>query len=133
MIPDWVLSIGGASLVALGGGLLLVAAWGVVILPDALSRQHAATKAGTLALASLLVGALLLEPSASWAWRILLLLGFLMATLPVASHVLARAALDDTEPPSQEQTMAPNDQQAGNRRSDAQNKNAQPLVGRFLL
>jgi multicomponent Na+:H+ antiporter subunit G len=110
MIPDWVLSIGGASLVALGGGLLLVAAWGVVILPDALSRQHAATKAGTLALASQLVGALLLEPSASWAWRILLLLGFLMATLPVASHVLALAALDDTEPPPQEQTMAPNDQ-----------------------
>ncbi|MEW6467103.1 MAG: monovalent cation/H(+) antiporter subunit G [Pseudomonadota bacterium] len=110
MITDWVLSTGGASLVALGGGLLLVAAWGVVILPDALSRQHAATKAGTLALASLLVGALLLEPSASWAWRILLLLGFLMATLPVASHVLARAALDDTERPSQEQTMTPDDQ-----------------------
>lgn len=107
MIPDWVLSTGGASLVTLGGGLLLVAAWGVVILPDALSRQHAATKAGTLALASLLVGALLLEPSAGWAWRILLLLGFLMATLPVASHVLARAALDATEPPTQEQTMTP--------------------------
>lgn len=107
MIPDWVLSTGGAILVALGGSLLLVAAWGVVILPDALSRQHAATKAGTLALAALLVGTLLLEPHASWAWRILLLLGFLLATLPVASHVLARAALGGTNLPTREETAKP--------------------------
>lgn len=110
MTSVWALSTLGASLVALGGALLLVAAWGVVILPDTLSRQHAATKAGTLALTSLLIGALLLQPSASWAWRILLLLGFLMATLPVASHVLARAALGDITPLSQEETMTPKDQ-----------------------
>ena len=35
----------GLALCLLGAVLLLIAAWGVVRLPDALSRQHAATKA----------------------------------------------------------------------------------------
>ena len=39
-----------------GGVLLLIAAWGVIALPDALSRQHAATKAGTFALAMVCIG-----------------------------------------------------------------------------
>jgi hypothetical protein len=41
----------GGVLIAGGGLLLAIAAWGVLVLPDALARQHAATKAGTLALA----------------------------------------------------------------------------------
>jgi multicomponent Na+:H+ antiporter subunit G len=81
------------ALVGLGALLLVIAAWGVIALPDALSRQHAATKAGTLALALVLIGAWLLFPDAAWAWRLALILGFLLATLPVASHLLARAAV----------------------------------------
>jgi multicomponent Na+:H+ antiporter subunit G len=77
----------------LGAGLLVVAAWGVVALPDALARQHAATKAGTLALALVCVGAMLASADIEWAWRLVLILGFLLATLPVASHLLARAAV----------------------------------------
>ena len=42
-------------LIGLGAALLVIAAWGVIRLPDALSRQHAATKAGTLALALVLL------------------------------------------------------------------------------
>ncbi|GAB4206945.1 MAG: hypothetical protein Fur0019_10780 [Tibeticola sp.] len=110
MTIEWAMSPLGAGMVALGGGLLVIAALGVVILPDALSRQHAATKAGTLALASLLVGALLLEPHAGWTWRILLLLGFLLATLPVASHLLARAALGDINPSTTQKSVKPSDQ-----------------------
>lgn len=82
-----------ALLLAAGGLLLLVAAWGVITLPDALSRQHAATKAGTLALALALLGAAAAMPQADWLWRLALILGFLLATLPVASHLLARAAV----------------------------------------
>ena len=82
-------------LLGLGAVLLVIAAWGVITLPDALSRQHAATKAGTLALALICVGALVLEPSVSWAWRLALVLGFLIVTLPVASHLLARAAVEE--------------------------------------
>ncbi len=80
-------------LIGLGAALLVIAAWGVIGLPDALSRQHAATKAGTLALALVLIGAWLIMPSGEWAWRLGLILGFLLVTLPVASHLLARAAV----------------------------------------
>lgn len=83
----------GTVLVGLGGLLLVIAAWGVVVLPDALARQHAATKAGTLALVAVGLGAMLLVRDAAWTWRLLLILGFLLATLPVASHLLARAAV----------------------------------------
>jgi len=82
-----------AVLVVAGALLLVLAAWGVVVLPDALSRQHAATKAGTLALALVCFGAMLLAQDGGWTWRLALILGFLLATLPVASHLLARAAV----------------------------------------
>lgn len=84
-------------LIAIGAGLLVIAAWGVIVLPDALSRQHAATKAGTLALALVLIGAWLLMPIGEWAWRLVLILGFLLTTLPVASHLLARAAVVEAD------------------------------------
>jgi len=83
----------GAVLLIAGALLLVVAAWGVIQLPDALSRQHAATKAGTLALALVCAGSMLLVPEGEWLWRLLLILVFLLATLPVASHLLARAAV----------------------------------------
>lgn len=76
-----------------GGLLLVLAAWGLIVLPDALARQHSATKAGTFALALVCVGAMVFGGSFEWAWRLLLIVGFLMATLPVASHLLARAAV----------------------------------------
>ena len=88
MIP-----LAGAALLAAGAALLVIAAWGVVVLPDALARQHAATKAGTLALALVCIGAMLIAGDPGWTWRLLLILGFLVATLPVASHLLARAAV----------------------------------------
>lgn len=87
------MSVVALVLIGLGAALLVIAAWGVIRLPDALSRQHAATKAGTLALTLVLMGAWLLVPTVEWAWRLGLILGFLMATLPVASHMLARAAV----------------------------------------
>jgi len=82
-----------AALIGAGALLLVVAAWGVITLPDALARQHAATKAGTLALALICIGAAAAMPQADWAWRLALIVGFLLATLPVASHLLARAAV----------------------------------------
>jgi multicomponent Na+:H+ antiporter subunit G len=82
-----------ASLFLLLGTLMLVvAAVGVVKLPDALSRQHAATKAGTLALALLCLGAVLSAPAEGSGWRLLAIVLVLLLTMPVASHLLARAA-----------------------------------------
>jgi multicomponent Na+:H+ antiporter subunit G len=91
------MSVIASLLLVIGAVLLVIAAWGVITLPDALSRQHAATKAGTLALALVLLGAGLLMPSGEWGWRLALILGFLIATLPVASHLLARAAVVEAE------------------------------------
>lgn len=80
-------------LLMLGGAVLLViAALGLWTLPDALARQHAATKAGTLSLTLLLFGAGLLAEDSGWWWRIAVVAVLLICTLPVASHMLARAA-----------------------------------------
>lgn len=87
------MTLAGTLFLLLGGLVLVIAAWGVVILPDALARQHAATKAGTLALALIGLGAALMHPEFEWLWRLILIVGFLLVTLPVASHLLARAAL----------------------------------------
>lgn len=86
------MSVLGFILAGLGVLLLVVAALGLFLLPDALSRQHAATKSGTLALGLLLVGAAIVAGDPAWWWRVGLILAFLLLTLPVASHMLARAA-----------------------------------------
>jgi multicomponent Na+:H+ antiporter subunit G len=85
-------TLAGAVLIVLGVLLLLVAAIGLFALPDALARQHAATKSGTLALGLVLAGAWLHAGLPGWGWRVLVLLGLLVVTLPVASHMMARAA-----------------------------------------
>ncbi|HHW78931.1 MAG TPA: monovalent cation/H(+) antiporter subunit G [Xanthomonadaceae bacterium] len=92
----------GLALCLLGAVLLLIAAWGVVRLPDALSRQHAATKAGTLALTVFAVGAGLLMSEWAWIGRLLVLVALLLLTLPLASHALARAAVREMETASGE-------------------------------
>jgi multicomponent Na+:H+ antiporter subunit G len=86
------MSTAGFVIALLGIGLLVVAAIGLFRLPDALARQHAATKSTTLALALILIGAAIHAPEEGWWWRVSALLLLLLATLPVASHMLARAA-----------------------------------------
>lgn len=82
----------GWALMIVGAALLAVAALGLLRLPDALSRQHAATKAATLALGVMLAGLAVLQPSLAWWIRIGALVALLVVTVPVASHALARAA-----------------------------------------
>ncbi len=77
--------------------VLLIAAVGVLRLPDALSRQHAATKAGTLAISLFAVGLALVAGEAAWTWRLLALIMILLTTLPLASHALARAGVIERE------------------------------------
>jgi multicomponent Na+:H+ antiporter subunit G len=87
-----------AAIFMVSGALLLVlAAWGVIVLPDTVSRQHAATKAGTLSLAMILIGVMFLEPELDWIVRLGFIVLFLLTTLPLASHMLARAAIQEQE------------------------------------
>jgi len=78
--------------------ILLIAALGVYRLPDALSRQHATTKAATLSLTLFALGAGLLAWDWAWTWRLLVLVMILFAALPLASHALGRAAADARSP-----------------------------------
>ncbi len=86
------MSLLGWGLLLLGAALLAVAALGVLRLPGALAKQHAATKAATLALGVMVLGVAALYPDAAWWGRLALLIAVLLATLPLASHALARAA-----------------------------------------
>ena len=76
--------------------LLMIAAVGIVRLPDALSRQHAATKAATLSISLFVLAMIIIAAASNWGWdwivRLLAILIFLLLTLPLASHALARAS-----------------------------------------
>lgn len=76
---------------ALGAIFLLIAAVGVIRLPDVLQRMHSATKAGTLGTALMLLGVALggtVDDSGS-AW---LPIAFLLLTLPLGAQLLGRAS-----------------------------------------
>lgn len=77
--------------------VLMIAAFGILRLPNALARQHAATKAATLAVSLFAVGLGLVVGEAAWTWRLLVLVTILLMTLPLASHALARAGIAESE------------------------------------
>ncbi|TYL51489.1 monovalent cation/H(+) antiporter subunit G [Nocardioides sp. BGMRC 2183] len=91
-----------AAICMLSGALFaLIAALGVLRLPDLLSRMHAATKPQVLGLLLVLTG-LGLHVREPELIGILVLIGFFqMITSPVATHMVGRAAfrarLVDTE------------------------------------
>lgn len=74
-----------------GAGLCLIAAFGVLRLPDFFMRMHAATKAGVAGCGLLLVGVAFAEPSAGMWIKVIIAIAFLLLTQPIAGHLLARA------------------------------------------
>jgi multicomponent Na+:H+ antiporter subunit G len=82
----------GWLLCTVGIVVILVAAIGLIRLPDALSRQHAATKAGTVAVILFASGVAMIAQDSAWTWRLLVIVVLLLCTLPLASHALSRAA-----------------------------------------
>ncbi|WP_052122371.1 monovalent cation/H(+) antiporter subunit G [Chelonobacter oris] len=89
------LEISGLIFLLLGGFSLAISALGIHILPNTLSKQHAATKAGTLSITLVSLGAILIAWDWAWTIRLLIISLFLILTLPIASHMLARAAVKD--------------------------------------
>ena len=79
-------------LVLLGGGFMLVAAVGVLRMPDLFMRMHAATKAGTLGAGLLLTAVAVNFGSTGIAVRAIAAFVFLFLTAPIAAHVIGRAA-----------------------------------------
>ena len=81
------------SLLLLSGALFaLVAALGIVRLPDLYTRMHAASKAGTVGSGLLLFAAGIESGEIAVFARSLAGFVFFILTAPVAAHLLARAA-----------------------------------------
>ena len=89
--------IGGVLICLMALVILLIAAAGVIRLPDALARQHAATKAATLAVSIFAIGIGIAVWNAQWTWKLALVIAILLLTMPLASHALARAGVDELE------------------------------------
>ena len=79
-------------LVLLGAFFALVAAIGLLRMPDLLMRMHAATKAGTLGAGLFLVAVAVSFGDSGVTVRVLAAIVFLFLTAPVAAHVIGRAA-----------------------------------------
>lgn len=90
------LPIIGAILTVVGSVFILLAAIGLVRMPDLYTRIQAGTKASTLGTILVLLGLALVYPA--WAWKLVLLIAFVAITNPISSHVLARAAARSGEP-----------------------------------
>ncbi len=85
---------GGLSvvLVILGAAFMLVAAIGVVRMPDLLTRMHASTKAGALGGGLLLLAVAVHFGELGITSRALAGVAFMILTAPVAAHMIGRAA-----------------------------------------
>ena len=75
----------------LGSLFCLVAAVGVVRLPDALTRMHAGTKAGTLGTGLLIIAVALFYHQLGISLRAATVLALVLLTAPVAAHLIGRA------------------------------------------
>lgn len=81
-----------AILILIGSLFILVAAIGVFRFPDVYCRMHAATKAGAFGGAILAIAAGL-KLEGNWVWvEVVFLVLFFYTTMPIAAHLIARAA-----------------------------------------
>ncbi len=76
-----------------GGGFCLIAAIGILRLPDTLTRMHASTKAGTLGSTLVLVAAMLVFWQGLVTAKGVAAVLFLLLTAPIAAHMIGRASV----------------------------------------
>lgn len=75
----------------LGASLMLLAAVGLVRLPDLPSRMHATTKSGALGTSVIMLAVILAYTETAVTARAIAIICFIMLTSPVAAHVIGRA------------------------------------------
>jgi multicomponent Na+:H+ antiporter subunit G len=81
-----------AVLQMVGAFFMLLAALGVLRLPDLFMRLQAATKASTLGVGCLLLGVAVHFQDLAVTTRAMLIIAFFFLTAPVGAHMIARAA-----------------------------------------
>ncbi|MCR6673365.1 monovalent cation/H(+) antiporter subunit G [Devosia ginsengisoli] len=87
----------GCILLLLGALFSLIAAIGVVRLPDLYTRMHAASKAGAVGGGLVLLAVALLCFDVGVGLRAIIGFVFLLLTTPVSAHLLARASYRTTD------------------------------------
>ena len=81
-----------SALLIIGSIFCLVAAVGMLRLPDTLIRMHAATKAGTLGAGCILAAEAVIAAELGTTLKAIAAIVFLLLTAPVAAHLIGRAA-----------------------------------------
>lgn len=79
------------TLVLSGASLMLLAALGLLRLPDLLTRMHATTKAAALGVILIMLAVAMHFAEVGVAARALAIIIFILMTAPVAAHVIGRA------------------------------------------
>ena len=85
-------SVIASALMIVGSLFCLVAAVGMLRLPDTLIRMHAATKAGTLGAGCILMAEAVVAAELGATIKAIAVIVFLLLTAPVAAHLIGRAA-----------------------------------------
>ncbi|QLF69811.1 Na+/H+ antiporter subunit G [Peteryoungia desertarenae] len=99
---DLVVAILTAAIVVVGALFSLLAAIGIIRLPDLYTRMHAASKAGTVGSGLLLLAVGIHSGEYSVFFRALAGIIFFILTAPIAAHLLAKAAHSVGYPMSKE-------------------------------
>lgn len=89
-----IVALAGSAIVLLGSLFMVVGALGVVRMPDVFTRLHAASVSDTFGVGLILVGLILVGGLSLVSVKLGFLFAFLFLTGPVATHAVARAALD---------------------------------------
>lgn len=79
-------------LLLLGAIFMLLAAVGLVRMPDVLMRLHSSTKSATLGVGLIMLGVALIFGDFAIGIRALAIVVFMFSTAPVAAHMIGRAA-----------------------------------------
>lgn len=91
MTHDVVLIITGVIML-IGAAFAVIAAIGLLRLPDIYTRTHAASKAGTLGSGLMLLALAVFSQELDVVTRAIAAIVFFLLTAPISSHLLARSA-----------------------------------------
>ena len=82
-----------SALLILGALFALIAAIGIVRMPDIYCRMHAATKAGAFGVSLILLALCVAMPTVRVFIQSILIIAFFYLTAPVAAHLIGRVGL----------------------------------------
>jgi multicomponent Na+:H+ antiporter subunit G len=89
-----IVALAGSVVVLAGSLFMVIGAIGLIRMPDVFTRLHAASMADTFGVGLILAGLILVAGLSLVSFKLAFLIAFLFLTGPVASHAVARAALD---------------------------------------